>query len=75
MPEVRAAILRFQREFAAQPPGAVLDGRDIGTVVCPEADAKLFVTASIEARANRRFKELREAGSEVSEARNFKNFG
>jgi cytidylate kinase len=65
-PCVRAALLAFQRDFASKPPqgrrGAVLDGRDIGTVVCPEADAKIFVTASVEARARRRFKELREAG-------------
>jgi CMP/dCMP kinase len=59
-PEVRAALVAFQREFAAKPPGAVLDGRDIGTVVCPDADAKLFITATLEARARRRFKELQE---------------
>lgn len=68
-PCVRAALLAFQRDFATKPPqgrrGAVLDGRDIGTVVCPEADAKIFVTASVEARARRRFKELREAGVEA----------
>ena len=58
IPAVRAALLRFQRDFAAQPGGAVLDGRDIGTVVCPTADAKLFVTASPEVRAQRRHKEL-----------------
>lgn len=61
-PPVRAALLSFQRFFAAQPAGgrlgAVLDGRDIGTVVCPDADVKLFVTASLEARAQRRFKDL-----------------
>ena len=60
---VRAALLAFQREFAARPPppakGAVLDGRDIGTAVCPNADVKLFVTASPEMRAERRLKELR----------------
>jgi cytidylate kinase len=64
-PAVRAALLDFQRGFAAGPPGgrgAVLDGRDIGTVVCPHADVKLFVTASAEARARRRFLELRERG-------------
>lgn len=59
---VRAALLQFQRDFAAQPPngekGAVLDGRDIGTVVCPDAPVKLFVTASVEIRAERRHKEL-----------------
>jgi cytidylate kinase len=62
IPCVRAALLRFQREFAENPPhsaaGAVLDGRDIGTVVCPEADAKLFVTADLAVRAERRHKEL-----------------
>jgi CMP/dCMP kinase len=65
IPAVRTALLQFQRDFAAQPPGAVLDGRDIGTVVCPNADAKLFVTASLEARARRRFEELqaREPGA------------
>ncbi|KAA0686990.1 (d)CMP kinase [Azospirillum brasilense] len=66
VPEVRAALLDFQRRFAATPPGgtpgAVLDGRDVGTVVCPNADAKLFVTASVEVRAERRLKELRERG-------------
>ena len=65
-PEARAALLDFQRAFAATPPGAgagaVLDGRDIGTVVCPGAPAKLFVTASVEVRAQRRLKELRERG-------------
>ncbi len=72
MPEVRAAILHFQRDFALNPPGgkrgAVLDGRDIGTVVCPEADVKLFVTASPEVRARRRWLELKGSGSNVSEA-------
>ncbi len=61
IPEVRAALLDFQRLFAARPPGgkgAVLDGRDIGTVVCPDAAIKLFVTASVEKRAERRLKEL-----------------
>ena len=57
-PGVREALLQRQREFAAQPGGAVLDGRDIGTVVAPEADAKLFVTASPEVRAQRRVREL-----------------
>lgn len=64
---VRKAIFDFQRDFAAQDPGAVLDGRDIGTVVCPDADLKLFVTASPEARAHRRFLELVERGEEVDE--------
>ncbi|MFQ5564404.1 MAG: (d)CMP kinase [Parvularculaceae bacterium] len=61
MPRVRAALLDFQRRFAANPPGgkgAVLDGRDIGTVVCPEAQVKFFVTASPEVRAHRRWLEL-----------------
>jgi cytidylate kinase len=61
-PRVRAALLDFQRRFAAEPPdgaaGAVLDGRDIGTVVCPRAEAKIFVTASAEVRARRRHEEL-----------------
>jgi CMP/dCMP kinase len=56
-PAVRAALLKRQRDFATQPAGAVLDGRDIGTVIAPDADAKLFITASAEARANRRAKE------------------
>ena len=62
IPEVRAALLEMQRRFAARPPegkaGAILDGRDIGTVVCPEAEVKLFVTAGLETRAERRHKEL-----------------
>ncbi len=62
IPGVRAALLAFQRDFAKRPPGAVLDGRDIGTVVCPAADAKLFLTATVEARAARRFKELQAGG-------------
>ncbi len=57
-PQVRAALLDFQRVFAQQSPGAVLDGRDIGTVVCPDADAKLYITASPEVRARRRQAEL-----------------
>lgn len=73
VPGVRAALLDFQRRFAAEPPppykGAVLDGRDIGTVVCPEAEVKLFVTASDEVRAERRAKELRQAGHDVITAR------
>jgi cytidylate kinase len=60
LPEVRAALLPFQRRFAASPPGAVLAGRDVGTVVCPEAAVKIFVTASVEERARRRFEELRQ---------------
>ncbi len=63
IPEVRKAVLDFQRNFAKSPPGgakgAVLDGRDIGTVVCPEADVKIFVSATPEERARRRFEELK----------------
>jgi cytidylate kinase len=62
IPDVRAALLGFQREFAGRPPGAVLDGRDIGTIVCPSAQVKIFVTASPEVRARRRVRELAEAG-------------
>lgn len=66
IPEVRAALLDFQRRFADFPPGgaagAVLDGRDVGTVVCAAAPVKLFVTASVEARADRRLKELQDRG-------------
>lgn len=62
IPEVRAALIAFQRDFARREGGAVLDGRDIGTVICPEADLKLFVTASPETRAQRRFDELRGSG-------------
>ncbi|BBK29434.1 cytidylate kinase [Stella humosa] len=68
-PAVRAALLDFQRRFAHAGPGAVLDGRDIGTVVCPDAGAKLFVTASPEARAARRAKELRDRGVPAIDAR------
>ena len=64
IPEVRAALLKFQRDLAARAPGAVLDGRDIGTVVCPDADVKIFVTASPQERARRRHAEL--AGSDAS---------
>ena len=60
--EVRAALLDFQRSFATRAGGAVLDGRDIGTVICPDAAAKLFVTASAEVRAQRRFAELAAKG-------------
>jgi cytidylate kinase len=59
IPEVRAALLAVQRDFAAQEPGAVLDGRDIGTVVCPDADVKLFIKAQVEIRARRRYEELK----------------
>jgi cytidylate kinase len=67
VPEVRAALLAFQQAFAAQPQGAVLDGRDIGTVIAPDARAKLFVTAAPEIRARRRAAELRAAGTDVAE--------
>ncbi|MBT2130387.1 (d)CMP kinase [Aliiroseovarius lamellibrachiae] len=60
--EVRAALVAFQRSFAARDGGAVLDGRDIGTVICPDAPVKLFVTASAEVRAERRFLELSQKG-------------
>ena len=60
--EVRAALVAFQRGFAGREGGAVLDGRDIGTVICPKAQAKLFVTASAEVRAERRFRELTQRG-------------
>lgn len=69
MPGVRAALLDYQRAFAARPGGAVLDGRDIGTVVCPHATVKLFVTASPEARARRRHAELVADGSQTTLAR------
>ncbi|WP_085528247.1 d(CMP) kinase [Maritimibacter sp. HL-12] len=67
-PQVRAALVDFQRAFATRAGGAVLDGRDIGTVICPEAPAKLFVTASPEVRAERRYLELTEGGHEVTRA-------
>lgn len=65
-PKVRANLLQFQRDFARQSPGAVLDGRDIGTVVCPDADLKFFVTAATDVRARRRFDELKGQGGEVT---------
>jgi cytidylate kinase len=64
-PQVREALLDRQRDFATQPGGAVLDGRDIGTVIAPEADAKLFVTASSRVRAERRFREMQSIGQDV----------
>ncbi len=68
IPAVRAALLQYQQDFARTSPGAVLDGRDIGTVVCPDADAKLFVTASAEVRADRRWKELQAKGVQTPRA-------
>lgn len=65
-PGVRKALLDLQRNFAAQEPGAILDGRDIGTVVCPDADIKIFVTADLAVRARRRFEELRSRGEPVT---------
>jgi CMP/dCMP kinase len=65
IPAVRQALLDYQRQFAKRQPGAVLDGRDIGTVVCPDADLKLFVTASTEVRARRRYEELKSLGQRV----------
>ncbi|WP_267426002.1 (d)CMP kinase [Methylobacterium sp. GC_Met_2] len=66
VPEVRTGLLQWQRRFAADPQGAVLDGRDIGTVVCPEAGVKLFITASSEERARRRHRELAGRGETVA---------
>ncbi|OWU85757.1 cytidylate kinase [Oceanicola sp. 22II-s10i] len=66
IPEVRAALVEFQRDFARREGGAVLDGRDIGTVICPNAEVKLFVTASDEVRADRRYRELVEGGHDVT---------
>ncbi len=66
IPEVRAALVDFQRAFARRAGGAVLDGRDIGTVICPQADVKLFVTASPEVRAERRYLELEAKGADVT---------
>jgi len=62
IPDVRAALIDFQRKFAAQPPGVVLDGRDIGTVIAPQAEVKIFLTASAEERARRRCKEAQSRG-------------
>ena len=63
---VRAALVEYQRKFAERPGGAIIEGRDIGTVVCPNADVKLFIEASTEVRATRRQKELIEAGADIS---------
>jgi CMP/dCMP kinase len=68
IPAVREALLAFQRDFATAPPGAVLDGRDIGTVICPDADVKIFVIATPEERARRRAAELKASGREADEA-------
>jgi CMP/dCMP kinase len=68
MPQVRAALIEAQRRFARRPGGAVLDGRDIGTVICPEAEVKIFVTASPEARAQRRALELAARGEKADYA-------
>jgi len=67
MPSVRRVLVERQREFAVRPPGTVLDGRDIGTVVCPDAPVKLFVTASPQVRARRRFHEILGNGGEADE--------
>ena len=67
-PEVRGALLAFQRNFGRAAPGAVLDGRDIGTVIFPDAEVKIFVTATAEVRAGRRAAELERAGHKVMEA-------
>jgi CMP/dCMP kinase len=66
LPGVRAALLALQRNFARKPPGAVLDGRDIGTIVCPDAHVKLFITASLEVRSHRRFLELKALDDKVA---------
>ncbi len=65
IPGVRKALLSFQRDIATNPKGAVLDGRDIGTVVCPNADFKFFITADLKTRAERRYKQLQKQGNEV----------
>ena len=68
IPQVRDALFALQRNFAATPPGAVLDGRDIGTVICPDADVKIFVTATPEVRAHRRAREMRASGVVIDDA-------
>jgi cytidylate kinase len=68
IPRVREALVEFQRQFAAKPPGAVLDGRDIGTVICPDAEVKIFVVADPRVRAHRRTLEARSRGEEADEA-------
>ena len=66
IPEVRAALLEFQRKFSQKMPGSILDGRDIGTIVCPDAKIKIFLTASLEARAKRRYIELYKHDQKIS---------
>lgn len=66
LPGVRAALYELQRDFAERPGGAILDGRDIGTVICPDADVKLYVTANAETRADRRWRELTAKGDPIS---------
>jgi len=68
LPGVREALIAFQRQFAASPPGAVLDGRDIGTVICPDAEVKIFVVADPKVRAQRRTLEARSRGEPADEA-------
>jgi cytidylate kinase len=68
IPKVRAVLVEFQRQFAAKPPGAVLDGRDIGTVICPNAEVKIFVVADPRVRAHRRALEARARGEAADEA-------
>lgn len=68
MPQVRAELVRLQRDFAARPGGAVLDGRDIGSVICPQADVKIFVIAAPEVRAARRVREMMERGEKPDPA-------
>jgi CMP/dCMP kinase len=68
IPRVREALVGFQRQFAGEPPGAVLDGRDIGTVICPNADVKIFVVADPQVRAHRRTLEARARGEAADEA-------
>lgn len=66
LPQVRQALFKLQRDFALQPGGAVLDGRDIGTVICPDADVKIYVVADAQTRARRRWKELVAKGQDIS---------
>jgi len=73
IPRVREVLLDFQRQFAAAPPGAVLDGRDIGTVICPNADVKIFVVADPKVRAHRRALEAKARGEEADEAKILKD--